>query len=131
MGMKAYFQACIEGKLHKDQFSSTGGKREKQPLELVHGDVCGKIQASSLSVGHYFLTSIDDHTRYVWVYILKNKAQVFEKFVEWKALVENSTGQKLKILHTDNGGEHRSAEFTMYLKKEGVYHELTVPKTPQ
>ena len=45
--------------------------------------------------------------------------------------MENSTGQKLKTLHTDNGGEYTSAEFTMYLKKEGVCHEFTVPKTPQ
>ena len=67
----------------------------------------------------------------MWVYILKSKDQVFEKFTEWKALVEKSTGWKLKTLHTDNGGEYTSAEFTMYLKKEGVRHEFTVPKTPQ
>ena len=67
----------------------------------------------------------------MWVYILKNKSQIFEKFVEWKALVENSFGQKLKTLCTDNGGEYTSAEFTMYLKKQGVRHEFTVPKTPQ
>ena len=67
----------------------------------------------------------------MWVYILKSKNQVFEKFVEWKALVETSSGQKLKSLRTDNGGEYTSAEFTMYLKKEGVHHEFTVPKTPQ
>ena len=67
----------------------------------------------------------------MWVYILKSKNQVFEKFVEWKALVETSSGQKFKSLCTDNGGEYTSAEFTMYLKKEGVRHEFTVPKTPQ
>ena len=67
----------------------------------------------------------------MWVYILKSKNQVFEKFVEWKALVETSSGQKLKNLRTDNRGEYTSAEFTMYLKKEGVRHEFTVPKTPQ
>ena len=38
-----FYQACIEGKLHKNQFPSTGGKRTKQPLGLVHSDVCGKI----------------------------------------------------------------------------------------
>ena len=53
--------------------------------------VCGKIQTASLSGGHYFLTFIDDYTRYVWVYTLKNKSKVFEKFIEWKALVESST----------------------------------------
>ena len=61
----------------------------------------------------------------------KEQVSSFEKFVEWNALVENSIGQKLKTLHTDNGGEYTSAEFTMYLKKEGVRHEFTVPKTPQ
>ena len=45
--------------------------------------------------------------------------------------MENSIGQKLKTLRTDNGGEYTSAEFTMYLKKEGVCHEFMVPKTPQ
>ena len=45
--------------------------------------------------------------------------------------MENLTQQKLKTLRTDNGGEYTSAEFTVYLKKEGVCHEFIVPKTPQ
>ena len=48
-----------------------------------------------------------------------------------KALVENSSGQKLRTLRSDNGGEYTSAEFTAYLRKEGVRHEFTVSKTPQ
>ena len=39
--------------------------------------------------------------------------------------------RKLKVLRTDNGGEYTSADFKKYLKKEGVRHELTVPKTPE
>ena len=66
----------------------------------------------------------------MWVYIIKQKEQVFEKFLEWKALVEKSTGRKLKALRTDNGGEYTSAEFEAYLRKEGVRHELTVPNPP-
>ena len=100
-------------------------------LEVGEQRNCLEIQTPSLGGGHYFLTFIDDNTRYVWVYILKSKNQVFEKFVEWKALVETSSGQKLKSLCTDNGGEYTSAELTMYLKKEGVRHEFTVRKTPQ
>ena len=67
----------------------------------------------------------------MWVYILKNKSQVFEKFVEWKVPVENLYGCKIKNLRTDNGGEYTSNEFTTYLKQEGIRYELTVPKTPQ
>ena len=45
--------------------------------------------------------------------------------------MERSTGRKLKTLRTDNGGEYVSADFEKCLKKEGVRHELTVPKTPE
>ena len=127
----SFCQACVDGKLHRSQFPTTGGKRAKEPLELIHSDVCGKIQTPSLGGGYYFLTFIDDSTRYVWVYILKNKSQVFEKFAQWKALVENLHRCKIKTLRSDNGGEYTSNEFTAYLKQEGIRHELTVPKTPQ
>ena len=126
-----FCQACVEGKLHKKPFRTTGGKRAEEQLELVHSDVCGPMSAPSLSGGLYFLSFIDDYSRYVWIYILKRKDQVFEKFCEWKSLVENSCGRKLKNFRTDNGGEYTSTEFTKYLKEEGVHHELTIPKTPQ
>ena len=56
---------------------------------------------------------------------------MFEKFLEWKALVENSSGHKLKTLLTDNGGKYMSNEMKRFLKKERVSHKLTVPKTPE
>ena len=58
----SFCQACVEGKLHKSQFPTTGGRRAKELLGLVHSDVCGKIQTPSLGGGHYFLTFIDDNT---------------------------------------------------------------------
>ena len=63
--------------------------------------------------------------------MLKHKSKVLDRFREMKALVENSMGQKLKAIHTDNGGEYLSAEFQNYLKSEGVRHERTVPNTSQ
>lgn len=126
-----FCESCAEGKHHRSQFSTSGGKLSQEPLDLVHSDVCGKMSSKSLSGAEYFMTLIDDKTRYVWVYVLKRKDQVFEKFREWKALVEKSTGRTLKALRTDNGGEYTSAEFEKYLKSEGVRHERTVPKTPE
>ena len=49
---------------------------------------------------------IDDHSRKVWVYFLKDKCEVFEAFNRWEAMVENETGLKIKKLITDNGGEY-------------------------
>lgn len=126
-----FCEPCLEGKQHRRKFPTGGGRRSDEPLGLVHSDLCGKMNAKSLSGGEYFLTFIDDKTHYVWFYILKHKDEVFPRFLEWKALVERSMNQKLKVLRTDNGGEYVSAEFQSYLKKEGVRHELTVPKTPE
>ena len=69
--------------------------------------------------------------RYTWVYFLKKKSQVFEKFLEWKNLVENQEGKKVKNLRTDNDGAYTSREFEKYLQQEGIRHEVTVPKTPE
>ena len=89
------------------------------------------MNAKSLSGGEYFLTFIDEKARYTWISILKHKDEVFPRFLEWKAEVERSINQKLKVLRTDNGGEYMSAGFKKCLKKKGVRHELTVPKTPE
>ena len=127
-----FCESCIQGKQHKAPFpvKSDSGKA-KEPLDVVHSDVCGKVNSKSLSGAEYFLTFVDDKTRYIWLYVLKRKSDVFTKFKEWKAQVELLTGRKLKAFRTDNGGEFTSCEFEEHLRREGVKHELTVPKCPQ
>ena len=124
-------EPCAEGRQHRQKFPNGETKRSDAALGLVHSDVCGPMSTQSLSGAQYFLTFIDDRTRYTWVYFLKRKGEVFDKFIEWKAMVELSTGVKLKSLRTDNGVEYTSTEFKAYLRQEGIRHELSVPKTPQ
>ena len=122
---------CVDGKIHRTPFPKNDSKRERMPFELIHSDICGKLNPLSLGGGQYFVTFIDDASRYTWVYILKNKSEVFSIFKDWKKLVENQYGVKIKILRSDNGGEYTSNEFEMFLKKEGILHHKTVPKNPE
>ena len=124
-------EPCITGKLHKTPFPRTKEKRARKPLEVVHSDVCGKLRNKSISGAEYFLTFIDDKTHFTWVYVLKRKNEVFQKFVEWNKMIERQSGRKLKILRTDNGGEYTSTEFQAYLRSQGIKHETTIPKTPE
>ena len=126
----SFCETCINGKHHHTPFDSSK-THSTELLELVHSDVCGKISEKSLGGAQYFLTFTDDKSRYSWVYILHSKDQVFDRFLEWKALVEKSCMKKVKTLRTDNGGEYTSTKFETYLKNEGIRHELTVPKTPE
>ena len=126
-----FCESCVQGKSHRLPFQQSSVKRTSNPLELIHSDVCGKVGTQSLCSGEYFVAFLDDHTRYVWVYILKQKREVFQRFRGWKALVEKSSGRKIKIFCTENGGEYTSTEFSTYLIQEGIKQELTTPHTPQ
>ncbi|KAF2347866.1 Integrase catalytic core [Trinorchestia longiramus] len=126
-----FCENCCDGKSHRLPFSRVDQRKVRKPLELIHSDVCGKINPSSLGGGSYFVTFIDDYSRYTLVYIIKNKSDVFGVFTEFKALVENHYDHKIKILRTDNGGEYVSTDFERFLKVNGIVHQKTVPKTPE
>ena len=51
----------------------------------------------------YVLTLIDGLSRFTWVYFLKKNYEVLEKFIDFKAYVENVSGRKLKALRSNNG----------------------------
>ncbi len=60
---------------------------------------------------------IDDHTREVWAYFMKHKGEVFQHFLNFKAMVEKEKGVNIKCLRFDGGGEYFSNEFSEYLKE--------------
>ena len=62
---------------------------------------------------------------------MKKKDEVFERFKEFKALVENLSEKKIKMLRLDNGGEFTSNEFNNFCKEVGIKRELTIPYNPQ
>jgi hypothetical protein len=61
----------------------------------------------------------------------ESKDEVFTKFQEFKAEIENLTNKKIKTLRTDNGGEYTSKEFIAFCKSAGIRRELIVPHNPQ
>ncbi|KAH9647611.1 hypothetical protein KPL70_025255 [Citrus sinensis] len=105
--------------------------KSNDKLEYVHSDLWGPAQQVSLGGNSYFLSIIDDYSMRVWVYTLKSKDQVFEKFFEWKNLVKNQCGKKVKKLRTDNGLEFCNQRFDSFCAKEGIARHKTVRLTPQ
>ena len=64
-------------------------------------------------------------------YFMKNKDEVFNKFKEFKSLIENHTDKKIKTFRSDNGGEFTSNEFKDLCKDSGIKRELSTPYNPQ
>ncbi|GKD02175.1 retrovirus-related pol polyprotein from transposon TNT 1-94, partial [Tanacetum coccineum] len=88
-------------------------------------------QVESLGGNRYFLSIVDDYSKRLWVYILRFKHEAFEKFKEWKQLVENQTGRTVKKLRTDNGLEFCNWKFEQLCIESGIARHLTVAGTPQ
>lgn len=77
------------------------------------------MSSPSLSGFEYYVLFIDDYSR-------KTKDEVFKRFQEFKALVENQTGRKIKVLRSDNGGKYTSIDFIDFCAREGIKKELIV-----
>ncbi|WP_238336988.1 hypothetical protein, partial [Mannheimia haemolytica] len=73
----------------------------KQILELVHSDAFEPVKVPSMGKSVYYVSFIDDFSRNTWIYFLKKKYEVFDRFKEFKALVENQIEKKMKVLRTD------------------------------
>ena len=124
-------ESCILGKQKNVSFLKTGRTPNAEKLELVHTDLWGPSPVASLGGSRYYITFIDDSSRKVWVYFLKNKSKVFENFKKWKAMVETETGLKVKCMRLDNGGEYINGRFSEYCATQGIRMEKTIPGTPQ
>jgi len=123
-------EACIFGKNHRIPFVKEPW-HAKFPLELVHTDVCGPMNISSIGGNKYFLTFIDDFSRKTWIYLLKSKDEVFHCFKIFKAFVERQSGRLIKMVRSDGGGEYKSNEFKRHCEELGLQHNITYPYTPQ
>ncbi len=80
----------------------------------------------SVSRYEHYALFIDDYSRKTWIYFLITKGEVFVKFQEFKALVENQTGRRIKALRSDNGGEYTGKAFNAYCAEASIRRELTV-----
>ena len=124
-------KVCMEGKQPRLPFASETAPRAKHALGVVHSDVCGPFPVASIGGNKYFVLFVDEFTRMTWVSLIKFKHEVFDEFKKFRMKAENQSGQKLKILRTDGGGEYNSKEFQKFCEENGIEHEVTAPYTPQ
>ena len=124
-------EGCILGKQHREIFPCGKSIRAKALLEILHSALCGPMPTPSLEGSHYISTFIDDFTRKTWFYFLKNKSEVFERFCNFKALVENQSGLHIKFLRIDRGGEYISKELLRFCRENGIHKQFTTRYTPQ
>ena len=119
-------QACVQAKQPRKSHKAAE-PRNLAPLELIHSDLCEMNGVLTKGGKRYFMTLIDDSTRYCYVYLLKSKDEALNYFKIYKAEAENQLDSKIKRLRSDRGGEYFSAEFDSFCAEHGIIHERTPP----
>ena len=92
------YESCLLGKLTKTPFIGHI-ERVNDLLGLIHSDVCGPLSSTARGGYQYFITFIDDFSRYDYVYLIKHKSESFEMFKIFKNEVQNQLGKNIKALN--------------------------------
>ena len=122
--------ACVQAKQPCKPFNSMEEK-SLAPLDLIHSDLCEMNGILTRAGKKYFISLIDDATRYCQLYLVKTKDEALNYFKIYKAEVENQLERKIKRVRSDRGGEYLSNDFSEYCAKHGIIHETTTPYSPQ
>jgi len=126
-------EVCVKGKQARLPFYTDVKKerRTSKPLQLVHTDICGPMETTSIGGSKYFILFIDDYSRKLSIYFLKYKNEALDTFKIYKAYMEKQTGHRILAIRSDNGREFINEDFRKFLQKEGIKHQSTVPYSPQ
>lgn len=124
-------EACLAGKHRRTPFPQQAQQRSLEPLQLLHGDLCGPISPPTPSGNRYFLLLVDDYSRFMWLSLLPSKDGAAAAIKRIQAAAERKSGKKLRALRTDRGGEFLVHHFADYCAELGVRRETTAPYSPQ
>ena len=123
-------EGCIAGKEKRRTFKLSG-RRASHPLEIIHSDLAGPMETTSIGGNQFFVIFVDDHTRHTWVASMKTKDQTLEIFKVFAAMIQKRTGRDIRVFRSDRGGEFMSADFSKFLEESGISREMSAPRTPQ
>ncbi|SGZ03860.1 BQ5605_C032g11026 [Microbotryum silenes-dioicae] len=121
--------ACLASKAHALPFARSKSIAPGR-LALIHVDVA-QMPRASFGGHRYMLVIVDDYSRKQWCLLLTYKSDVFHRLRDWILEVENATGDRVKTIRSDNGGEFTLRTFVDFCVAKGIRRELTIPYTPQ
>jgi hypothetical protein len=126
----AVCETCMMAKQHRQPFPDSERERTK-PLQLVHMDLCGPLQETSIGGSKYLATFLDDYSKLSVVRPISHKSDTAGVIQEVLEMLETQSGERVQVVRTDNGTEYVNSTVADYFKGKGIVHQTTVPYTPQ
>lgn len=121
---------CELAKSHKVSYPPSLNKCS-EPFVVIHSDIWGPARVPSISKARYFITFIDECTRFTWVSLLHKKSDACMAFKEFYNMVQTQYQKQIRIWQSDNAMEFVDASFGEYLSQLGIRHHTSCTYTPQ
>lgn len=122
---REFCDPCVTGKQTREQYPSSDS-RSSRVCELVHMDVCC-IDVPSLGGNKYFATFYDDFSKFSQVVCCAHKSDVPEIVMEVLTQWETQTGQPVRVIRSDHGGEYENRKLQQWCQSKGIVHQFSVP----
>ena len=100
-------------------------------FEIIHCDIGGPFKVSSSCGAYYFLSVVDDFSRGVWIYMMKEKRETGKLLKNFVVMVKTQFDKVVKILRSDNGSEFKSGAMKEFYASHGMVHQTSCVDNPQ
>nr|KYP43110.1 Retrovirus-related Pol polyprotein from transposon TNT 1-94 [Cajanus cajan] len=102
--------------------------KSENVFDLIHVDIWGPLSVASIFGHKYFLTIVDDKSRFTWIFFMKNKFETKLLLQNFVSFVQTQFQQNIKTIRTDNGSEFLLKD---WYAKLGIVHQTSCVNTPQ
>lgn len=121
---------CPMAKFTKLPFNHSESQAQNK-FELIHLDIWGPYKECTKGIYRYFLTIVDDKTRYTWVYLLSLKSEALQTISAFYQYVKTHFKRKIEFVRSDNALEFNTAECQSFFEKCGIVHQTSCVYRPQ
>nr|GEU69570.1 retrovirus-related Pol polyprotein from transposon TNT 1-94 [Tanacetum cinerariifolium] len=125
---------CSACQLEKSKKHTHKPKTKNTNLEFLntlHMDLCGPMRVKTINGKKYNLVIVDDYSRFTWVKFLISKDETPEVVIKYLQQIQVGLNKTVQYIRTDNGTKLVNQTLTDYYERIGIFHQKTVPKTPQ
>nr|GEW95979.1 hypothetical protein [Tanacetum cinerariifolium] len=123
--------ACQLGKSKKHTHKPKVENTNLEVLNTLHMDLYGPMRVQTINRKKYILVIMDDYSRFTWVKILRSKDETLDVVIKFITQIQVGLNKNVRYVRTDNGTEFVNHTMTEYYERIGIFHQKTVPRTPQ
>ena len=122
--------SCQLGKLSRLPFFASE-QSSSSVFDKIHCDLWGPAPVASIGKFCYYACLVDDFSKYSWIIPLHNKSDFVDAFLAFEQYVERQYNTRIKVFHSDGGGEFLNKKLSSHFLATGIVHQISCPHTPE